>query len=106
MIVKHAAYEKVKNAFMNSRMETERKTTLGRCEKCKAWFPKHRLTIHHKRGRIGALLADTRHWALLCRGCHIWVTDNPAQARLEGLLCEAGQWNTVDHSEPSTPNGS
>lgn len=95
-------YEKVKRGFLRQRRDKNDGVTLYQCEKCKAWFPKHRSTIHHKRGRIGALLNDTRHWALLCIGCHIWVTNNPDEARELGLLCEKGLWNTVDRS-PNAP---
>ena len=59
------------------------------------------ITIHHKRGRIGALLCDTRHWSALCLSCHNQVGESPEWARRVGLLCEKGLWNTPDR----TPNG-
>lgn len=36
--------------------------------------------IHHKRGRVGALLLDTAHWLAICAVCHNRATLNPAEA--------------------------
>lgn len=36
--------------------------------------------VHHRRGRIGALLTDERYWSALCGPCHRWVTEHPARA--------------------------
>lgn len=41
----------------------------------------HRATdVHHKAGRIGALLLDETRWLPLCRPCHVRVTTQPAWA--------------------------
>lgn len=64
-----------------------------RCDRCGAQG--HR-DVHHTRGRAGTLLLDSRHWRALCRECHDWVGENPAEARLLGLLCPAGLWNVPD----------
>jgi hypothetical protein len=70
------------------------------CERCRLPQRPENATIHHKRGRAGALLTDTRHWSILCIRCHQWVGDNPNAARECGLLCEIGKWNTPDKNAP------
>lgn len=60
--------------------------------------------LHHKRGRAGTLLTDTRHFAALCRTCHNWVGENIAAARAEGLICEPGLWNTPDKTSNEHSN--
>lgn len=59
-----------------------------RCDRC-GGRPGCRIEVHHKRGRAGALLLATEHWAALCPSCHRWVHDNPADARETGWL---GPW--------------
>src|SRR3990167_2430952 len=49
---------------------------------------------HHKRGRLGALLCDTRFWIPLCRKHHSWVHANIAEARKLDLIAQPGEWNT------------
>lgn len=39
------------------------------------------LDLHHGQGRIGNLLTDTRYFIGLCRTHHIWVENNPQQAK-------------------------
>lgn len=36
--------------------------------------------IHHRRGRVGALLLDQSRWTGACSSCHRWVTEHPAAA--------------------------
>lgn len=43
------------------------------------------VTLHHKRGRIGGLLTNTKYFCSLCATHHTWVENNPAQAILMGL---------------------
>jgi hypothetical protein len=49
--------------------------------------------IHHSRGRLGALLTDTRYFVAVCQSCHRWIHDHPGKARQLNLLCEMGDWN-------------
>jgi hypothetical protein len=49
--------------------------------------------IHHKRGRLGGLLLDERHWLGVCAQGHDAIHRHPDAARLLGLLCEKGKWN-------------
>jgi len=42
--------------------------------------------IHHKRGRSGELLNDTKHWLAVCATCHRWIHDHPKAAMELGLL--------------------
>ncbi len=48
--------------------------------------------VHHMRGRAGALYLNTQHWLAVCSDCHHWITDNPGEAREEGLICDRGDW--------------
>jgi hypothetical protein len=44
-----------------------------------------KITLHHKRGRVGAFLTDKRHFCSLCFKHHRWVEENPLEARKMGL---------------------
>lgn len=46
---------------------------------------KQQLTVHHKNGRIGENLLDTKSWIPLCLACHEWVETHPKDAREMGL---------------------
>ena len=37
--------------------------------------------IHHKAGRIGALLLLISKWLAVCRSCHRWIEENPVEAK-------------------------
>jgi len=64
-------------------------------------YPLHRAThVHHSRGRLGALLTDTRYWVPVSAVGHQWIHDNPEAARAKKwwgipLLCKKGKWNTA-----------
>ena len=67
-------------------------------------FPTLRATeIHHKHGRIAALLLDERFWVSVSLEGHQWIGANPNAARAKNLLCAVGQWNVpVAIEEPQT----
>lgn len=69
------------------------------CERCRARSAEH---VHHKRGRVGALLTDWRYWMAVCHVCHAWIGDNPTTARQAGYVCAQGLWNRPD-PEPCPP---
>lgn len=56
-----------------------------RCEMqlqdCTIWATE----VHHRRGRVGALLLDQSRWTGACSSCHRWVTEHPAAAYERGL---------------------
>lgn len=52
--------------------------------------------IHHKRGRLGKLLLDERHWLPCCKQAHDWIHRNPALARALNLLAQPGEWNRYE----------
>lgn len=60
------------------------------CEMCKVAASTE---LHHKRGRVGSLLCDTRFFAACCNYCHTFIHANPAIARQLGLLAPANEWN-------------
>lgn len=41
--------------------------------------------LHHRRGRVGALLTDDRYWSALCHEHHAWTTGHPAEAYRLGV---------------------
>lgn len=41
--------------------------------------------VHHTMGRSARYMLDVATWLRLCRPCHRWVTDHPAEARAAGL---------------------
>lgn len=40
--------------------------------------------VHHKKGRDGDLLVDTRYFLAVCRPHHRYITDHPAESIAEG----------------------
>ena len=40
--------------------------------------------IHHKSGRIGALLVDTEYFMACCDTCHRYIEDNPLESLKTG----------------------
>jgi len=40
--------------------------------------------VHHKKGKIGTLLCDVRHFLASCRGCHSMIEENPVWAKEQG----------------------
>ena len=41
--------------------------------------------VHHRRGRVGALLLDESSWSAICRDHHRWITEHPAAAVEMGI---------------------
>lgn len=37
--------------------------------------------IHHRAGKIGELLTDIRNFVPICRNCHSWTEQHPAEAK-------------------------
>ena len=89
--VRNSAYKPVAEAY---------KLANPKCHCCGSIFARPaRATsdVHHSRGKLGALLTDTRFFIAACRECHNWIGDHPDRARSAGLLCNVGSWN---RSEP------
>jgi hypothetical protein len=55
--------------------------------------PHHATQIHHKRGRLGALLTNGLYFVPVCQDCHHWISTHPDEARSLNLLCEKGMWH-------------
>lgn len=64
-------------------------TLIPWCERC----GKPSQEVHHTKGKLGTLLADERFFMATCRACHTWIHEHPKEARLQGWLCEKGDWN-------------
>jgi hypothetical protein len=43
------------------------------------------VTLHHKSGRVGKLLTDSRYFCSLCIKHHSWAEENPLEAKQLGL---------------------
>ena len=41
-------------------------------------------TIHHKKGRMGELLLNTKYFMPACMPCHDWIESHPNWAKVEG----------------------
>ena len=41
--------------------------------------------VHHRKGRVGALLLDEKHWSPLCHDHHAYITEHPAWAYEAGM---------------------
>jgi hypothetical protein len=54
----------------------------------------HSTQAHHSHGRVGRLLLYEPWWIAVCDFCHQDINEHPAQARMRGLICPVGQWNT------------
>ena len=46
--------------------------------------------IHHMKGREGNLLNDQEYFMATCRSCHIWIENNPNEAKKEGWSLNRG----------------
>jgi len=57
-------------------------------------FQSRATEIHHSRGRTGTLLNESKYWKPVCSDCHRWIHLHPEAARLAGLICEVGKWNS------------
>jgi 5-methylcytosine-specific restriction endonuclease McrA len=54
------------------------------CQRC---MSRAATDVHEIKTRArGGSLTDLENLALLCRPCHTWVTDNPAEARAQGWV--------------------
>jgi hypothetical protein len=40
--------------------------------------------LHHKAGRIGKLLINVMYFMAVCRECHVWIEQNPLEAKEQG----------------------
>lgn len=45
-----------------------------------------KITLHHKRGRVGAFLTDIRYFCSLCGFHHTWVNEHNKEAAKMGLV--------------------
>jgi hypothetical protein len=85
---------KPKNAI--AKMSTKRKGTKKEYDKvrkeCLSKYPicqvegckRFATDIHHRKGRLGALLCDVTHFLAVCRGCHQKIEINPTWAKENG----------------------
>lgn len=63
-----------------------RQTMLDVEMKCAICHEAKATEIHHRKGRDGARLIDTRYMLAVCRPCHYGIHENPAHALNMGWL--------------------
>ncbi len=51
--------------------------------------------IHHRFGRLGALLLWQPGWSAVSRDGQVWIHNHISLARRRGLICEKGFWNNT-----------
>src|SRR5690554_3818788 len=84
--------ELVKPAYLRGLAAGQGRVT-AMCECCRA---KAAVQIHHKRGRLGADLLDTRYFMGVCDECHSLVHSDPTWAYEQGFLIHKnGKEDTV-----------
>jgi len=69
-------YAKLRNEYLSNHLFCEMKLDC-----CKVVANE----VHHKAGRIGALLTDPNNFMAACAPCHAWVTENSKEAIEMGL---------------------
>ena len=67
----YVEYNKIKNDWLHDN---------HKCELC--GFMAYE--VHHKAGKIGKLLCDTRYFLAVCRECHTHIELNPEWAKKNG----------------------
>lgn len=79
-------YSRVRKAFLEAH---------PRCQACLRLnkIPNMATDIHHRRGKAGSLLCDTRGFLAVDRACHEWIHEHPRDARALDLLAPAALWN-------------
>lgn len=74
-----------KRKIQNLKYSAQRVVFLGKAENKICPITKWPTTdVHHKKGRIGDLLLDEKHWIALSREGHNYVEDNPEWAKENG----------------------
>ena len=63
----------------------KRKAFLKDNPKCAVYPQKKATEIHHKKGRIGKLYLDDRFWLAVSRSGHVWIENNPIEAKKRGF---------------------
>lgn len=51
---------------------------------------------HHKKGRVGKLLCDTRYFMPVCEPCHTWIHSNKTLSYELGYLIKSGSKQTTE----------
>lgn len=74
-------YRKLKEQIMESK---------PRCAVC---YYRPAIDLHHKSGKVGKLLCYEPEIIPICRKCHDKIHHEPAWAKVNGWLADAGRWN-------------
>lgn len=74
--LQNAEYLKLRLDFLNLNQK---------CEALLSDCTAYATDVHHKKGRTGRLLIDTRYWKAVCRSCHRWIEEHPIEAKEKGF---------------------
>lgn len=72
---------------------------------CEVCHKRHPLSVHHTRGRTGALRDTKEFFLAVCFKCHRWIHDNPEEARKRGWIAKAGDWGRQPTTNQKEQNG-
>ena len=98
----HKLYvELVKPAFMRGLAVGQGHGT-ARCQVCRK---RPATEVHHKTGRIGGDLLDSRYFMGVCSPCHRRIHDNPEWAFAQGYLVSRLAWGHADGDEEAPEVG-
>jgi len=75
MAQKNREYAKLRKQFLN-----EKSICRAKIDRCSLIAT----DIHHTKGR-GKYHLDTSTWLSVCRNCHMWIENNPADAKELGF---------------------
>lgn len=89
-------YKVVRRAFLKERPTCEACVNLVSLAAHADLRPHPATEVHHKRGRLGTLLLDTRFWIPCCQNAHDWIHRNITAARAVDLIAQPGQWNKAE----------
>lgn len=82
-----------KRAKENRQYTSQRKAFLlvnPFCQIRTAHCTHHATDIHHRAGRLGAMLLDESEWLSACRNCHDWCHQHSNAARELGFIAPRG----------------
>ena len=82
--MQHYSANRKKQIKIYNSLRAEFLSKYPRCEWCKMPATE----IHHKKGRMGEMLNETKYFMSVCRTCHLWIEDHPREAKEKGFTLD------------------
>lgn len=79
--IKQVSSKQQKRLTEYNKVATEYKKSNPICERC---LIAETSDIHHRKGRVGELLSDSKWFMAVCRPCHNWIEVHPEESRRLG----------------------